>query len=140
MCRKKHDAILRRTDRIVSIVPFSHGNQQTAKQPEGIFAASAESPANPDWLAERGGSNPDTDFSISPSCIAVSVRPAGASGIRSPRWGLDDETVLKANPRLVITHVSGYGQYGAPGYPLRTSYDIVGQAFGGTMYQTGYPG
>jgi crotonobetainyl-CoA:carnitine CoA-transferase CaiB-like acyl-CoA transferase len=56
-----------------------------------------------------------------------------------PRWGLDDEAALKANPRLVITHVSGYGQYGAPGYSSRTSYDIVGQAFGGTMYQTGYP-
>src|SRR5216683_1456322 len=56
-----------------------------------------------------------------------------------PRWGLDDETVLKANPRLVITRVSGYGQYGTPGYPPRTSYDVVGQAFGGTMYQTGYP-
>jgi crotonobetainyl-CoA:carnitine CoA-transferase CaiB-like acyl-CoA transferase len=55
------------------------------------------------------------------------------------RWGLDDETVLRANPSLVITHVSGYGQYGAPGYPSRTSYDVVGQAFGGTMYQTGYP-
>lgn len=55
------------------------------------------------------------------------------------RWGLDDETALSANPKLVITHVSGYGQFGATGYPPRTSYDIVGQAFGGTMYQTGYP-
>jgi crotonobetainyl-CoA:carnitine CoA-transferase CaiB-like acyl-CoA transferase len=56
-----------------------------------------------------------------------------------PRWGLDDETVRKLNPKLVITHVSGYGQYGDPGYIRRTSYDIVGQAFSGTMYQTGYP-
>ncbi len=56
-----------------------------------------------------------------------------------PRWGLDDATVLNVNPTLVVTHVSGYGQDGAPGYPSRTSYDIVGQAFGGTMYQTGFP-
>jgi crotonobetainyl-CoA:carnitine CoA-transferase CaiB-like acyl-CoA transferase len=55
------------------------------------------------------------------------------------RWGLDDQTALAANPRLVITHVSGYGQFGAAGYPPRTSYDVVGQAFGGTMHQTGYP-
>ncbi|MGH7934002.1 MAG: CaiB/BaiF CoA transferase family protein [Candidatus Binataceae bacterium] len=56
-----------------------------------------------------------------------------------PKWGLDDATVRKVNPRLVITHVSGYGQYGLPDYIHRASYDIVGQAFGGTMYQTGYP-
>ncbi len=55
------------------------------------------------------------------------------------RWGLDDDTVRKVNPKLVITHVSGYGQYGDPAYIRRTSYDIVGQAFSGTMYQTGYP-
>ena len=56
-----------------------------------------------------------------------------------PRWGLDDDSVRRVNPKLVITHVSGYGQYGDPAYIRRTSYDIVGQAFSGTMYQTGYP-
>ncbi len=56
-----------------------------------------------------------------------------------PRWGLDDDSVRKVNPKLVITHVSGYGQYGDPEYIRRTSYDIVGQAFSGTMIQTGFP-
>ena len=56
-----------------------------------------------------------------------------------PRWGLGDDAVRKINPKLVITHVSGYGQSGEPGYVTRASYDIVGQAFGGMMYQTGYP-
>jgi crotonobetainyl-CoA:carnitine CoA-transferase CaiB-like acyl-CoA transferase len=55
------------------------------------------------------------------------------------RWKLDDESVWKVNPKLVITHVSGYGQFGDPAYVKRASYDIVGQAFGGAMYQTGYP-
>src|ERR1700730_6800263 len=41
--------------------------------------------------------------------------------------------------KLVIAHVSGYGQDGDPDYVKRASYDIVGQAFGGMMYQTGYP-
>jgi crotonobetainyl-CoA:carnitine CoA-transferase CaiB-like acyl-CoA transferase len=54
-------------------------------------------------------------------------------------WGLDDESVLKVNPRLVIAHVSGYGQTGHPDYFGRASYDMVGQAFGGMMYQTGFP-
>jgi crotonobetainyl-CoA:carnitine CoA-transferase CaiB-like acyl-CoA transferase len=55
------------------------------------------------------------------------------------RWGLDDETVMKANPKLVITRVTGYGLHGDPSYLHRASYDFVGQAFGGMMYQTGFP-
>lgn len=54
-----------------------------------------------------------------------------------PKWGLDDAAIWKVNPKLVITHVSGYGQFGD--YVRRASYDIVGQAFSGMMYQTGYP-
>jgi len=56
-----------------------------------------------------------------------------------PKWGLTDDVVLAANPALVITHVSGYGQTGDPGYLGRASYDMVGQAFGGLMFQTGFP-
>ena len=55
------------------------------------------------------------------------------------RWGLDDETVFNANPAIVITRVSGYGQDGHPDYLGRASYDMIGQAFGGTMYLTGPP-
>ena len=54
-------------------------------------------------------------------------------------WGLDDATVLAANPSIVITHVSGYGQTGHPDYLHRVSYDPMGQAFGGTMGITGSP-
>ncbi len=56
-----------------------------------------------------------------------------------PRWGLDDASVWKVNPKLVITHVSGFGQSGVPDWVQRASYDIVGQAVAGTMYQTGSP-
>jgi L-carnitine CoA-transferase len=55
------------------------------------------------------------------------------------QWGLGDETAKRVNPRLVITHVSGYGQSGDPDYLGRASYDMIGQAFGGLMYQTGFP-
>ena len=54
-------------------------------------------------------------------------------------WGLDDKTVLNANAAIVITHVSGYGQDGHPDYLGRASFDMIGQAFGGTMYMTGSP-
>ncbi len=56
-----------------------------------------------------------------------------------PAWGLDDATVLAANPGLVITHVSGYGQSGHPDYLGRASYDFIGQGFGGLMNLTGFP-
>jgi crotonobetainyl-CoA:carnitine CoA-transferase CaiB-like acyl-CoA transferase len=55
------------------------------------------------------------------------------------KWGLSDEVVLDANPGLVVTHVSGYGQSGHPDYLGRASYDMIGQAFGGLMYLTGFP-
>jgi len=55
------------------------------------------------------------------------------------RWGLTDKVVLELNPRLVICHVSGYGQTGDATYLGRASYDMIGQAFGGSMYQTGFP-
>lgn len=55
------------------------------------------------------------------------------------KWGLSDEAVLKENPKIVIAHVSGYGQTGHPDYLGRASYDMIGQAFGGLMYQTGFP-
>jgi crotonobetainyl-CoA:carnitine CoA-transferase CaiB-like acyl-CoA transferase len=55
------------------------------------------------------------------------------------KWGLTDEIILQANPKIVIAHVSGYGQTGHPDYLGRASYDMIGQAFGGLMYQTGFP-
>jgi crotonobetainyl-CoA:carnitine CoA-transferase CaiB-like acyl-CoA transferase len=55
------------------------------------------------------------------------------------KWNLDDATVWKINPKLVITHVSGFGQTGDPDYVHRASYDVVGQAAAGMMYQTGFP-
>ena len=55
------------------------------------------------------------------------------------KWGLTDEVVLQTNPKIVIAHVSGYGQTGHADYLGRASYDMIGQAFGGLMYQTGFP-
>ena len=55
------------------------------------------------------------------------------------KWGLDDETILKANPTIVICHVSGFGQDGDPEYVRRASYDFTAQAFGGMMNLMGNP-
>lgn len=47
------------------------------------------------------------------------------------KWGLSDEVLWKRNPKLIIVHVSGFGQWGDPEYVSRASYDTVGQAFSG---------
>ncbi|MGH2584954.1 MAG: CaiB/BaiF CoA transferase family protein, partial [Dehalococcoidia bacterium] len=52
-------------------------------------------------------------------------------------WGLDGETLRRANPRLIIARASGYGQTGP--YRKRAGYDRVGVAFGGLWHITGSP-
>lgn len=46
-----------------------------------------------------------------------------------PRRGLTDEVLWSANPRLVIVHVSGYGQTGSEERIHRPAYDHVMQAY-----------
>lgn len=55
------------------------------------------------------------------------------------KWGLTDEVLWEINPKLVIAHVSGFGQTGDPDYIKRGSYDPVGQAFSGYMAINGEP-
>lgn len=55
------------------------------------------------------------------------------------KMGLTDEVLWELNPRLVIVHVSGFGQTGVPDYITRASYDAVGQAFSGYMSFNGTP-
>lgn len=47
------------------------------------------------------------------------------------KWGLSDEAMWEVNPRLIICHISGFGQTGLPDYVSRPSYDAIAQAFGG---------
>ncbi|MDR3572494.1 MAG: CoA transferase [Anaerolineaceae bacterium] len=55
------------------------------------------------------------------------------------KWGLTDEVIWKENPKLIIVHISGFGQEGDPEYVSRASYDAIGQAFGGYMFINGMP-
>lgn len=63
----------------------------------------------------------------------------GSKGGTWDRWGLSDETLWELNPRLVIVHISGYGQTGDPDYLTRASYDPIGQAFSGFLAVQGEP-
>lgn len=55
------------------------------------------------------------------------------------RWGFPDEVVQQINPKLVIVHVSGYGQTGEEAYVRRASYNPIAQAFSGYMFMNGEP-
>ncbi len=51
--------------------------------------------------------------------------------------GLDDETLLALNPRLIYCAISGYGRSGP--YAGRAGYDLVAQGEAGLMSVTGSP-
>ena len=53
------------------------------------------------------------------------------------RWGLAPEDLRAANPRLIVTRVSGYGQTGP--YASQPGFGAVGEAIGGIRYTTGDP-
>lgn len=55
------------------------------------------------------------------------------------KWGFDDDTLMKINPRLVVVHISGFGQTGDPDYVQRAGMDVTGQAFSGKMIENGMP-
>ncbi|CAK7018343.1 MAG: Succinyl-CoA--L-malate CoA-transferase beta subunit [Desulfovibrio sp.] len=52
------------------------------------------------------------------------------------KWGLDMETLHKANPKLVVTRVTGYGQTGP--YAHIAGFGTPATAFSGVTYLSGY--
>jgi len=53
------------------------------------------------------------------------------------KWGLDYETLKKANPKIIVVHITGYGQTG-PNAHL-AGFGTPCTAFSGLTYITGYP-
>src|SRR6266702_2632963 len=54
------------------------------------------------------------------------------------RLGIDYESLKKANPRIVLASISGFGQDGP--YRDRPGFDQIAQGMGGFMSITGLPG
>jgi crotonobetainyl-CoA:carnitine CoA-transferase CaiB-like acyl-CoA transferase len=56
------------------------------------------------------------------------------------KFGIQDDELLAVNPKLVVAHLSGYGNPRFGGIPEvcdRASYDMIGQAFSGFMHLNG---
>ncbi len=53
------------------------------------------------------------------------------------KWGLGSDTLMTANPRLIMVRVSGFGQNGP--YAARAGYGSIGEAMGGIRYLAGDP-
>lgn len=54
------------------------------------------------------------------------------------KLGLGYDVIKEVNPSIVYGCVSGFGHYGP--YSSRPGYDIIGQAMGGLMSTSGWPG
>lgn len=53
------------------------------------------------------------------------------------QWGLGYAELCELNPKLILAHVSGYGQTGP--YRQRPGFGVVGEAMGGMRYLSGEP-
>ncbi|AJY49312.1 MULTISPECIES: CaiB/BaiF CoA transferase family protein [Halomonadaceae] len=53
-------------------------------------------------------------------------------------WGLGWKALSQLNPRLIMVHISGYGQTGP--YRDKPGFGVIGEAMGGLRYLTGQPG
>ena len=65
--------------------------------------------------------------------LVENFRPGALEG-----WGLAPDALLKANPRLVVLRISGYGQTGP--YRDRPGFGVVAEAMGGLRHLTAEPG
>jgi crotonobetainyl-CoA:carnitine CoA-transferase CaiB-like acyl-CoA transferase len=64
--------------------------------------------------------------------VVENFRPGTLEG-----WGMDYDTLARANPGLVLVRISGYGQTGP--YHERPGFGVIGEAMGGLRYVTGTP-
>ncbi len=65
--------------------------------------------------------------------LIENFRPGAMEG-----WGLAPESLLAANPRLIMLRLSGYGQTGP--YRNRPGFGVVAEAMGGLRHLTAEPG
>ena len=53
------------------------------------------------------------------------------------KWGIGWEALSKANPKLIMVRISGYGQTGP--YRARPGFGAIAESMGGLRYTSGFP-
>lgn len=61
----------------------------------------------------------------------------GTKGGTWARKGITDDVLWELNPKMVIVHVSGFGQEGDPKMVKRAAYDLTVMAYSGIIMQNG---
>ncbi|MEU8639443.1 CoA transferase [Amycolatopsis sp. NPDC048633] len=84
-------------------------------------------------LRDERGQQLVRDLAASCDVVLENFRPGTLA-----RWGLDYAGLAEVNPRIVLVHVSGFGQTG-PG-ASQAGFGSVAEAVGGIRYTTGSPG
>jgi formyl-CoA transferase len=82
----------------------------------------------------RKPSDRSTVLELTAQCdvIVENFRPG-----RLAEWGFDYETLASINPRIIVTHVSGFGQTGPRS--SEAGFGSIGEAVGGIRHTTGDP-
>jgi len=69
----------------------------------------------------------------------VDIFVEASRGGQWDKWGYSDEKLWELNPKLVIAHMSGFGQTGVKEFVERAAYDHIMQAYSGMMVLNGFP-
>ncbi|MCB1739565.1 MAG: CoA transferase, partial [Gammaproteobacteria bacterium] len=125
----------------------------------GANVIKIEAPLSVDGSAGMGGARHGPDFQNihrnkrgitlnlkKPEAVEVLKRLVSQSDVLienyrpdvKQRLGIDQDTLLALNPRLVYASISGFGQDGP--YAQRPGFDQIAQGMGGLMSITGLPG
>ncbi|TVP44677.1 MAG: CoA transferase [Halomonas sp.] len=84
-------------------------------------------------LRSKEGQNLARQLAAEADVVVENFRPGTLDN-----WGLGWEALSKLNPRLIMVHISGYGQTGP--YRDKPGFGVIGEAMGGLRYLTGQPG
>jgi succinyl-CoA:(S)-malate CoA-transferase subunit A len=98
------------------------------------------------WLSEGRNKKSVTIDLRQPEGVAIFLKLVARSDVLIENfrpgtmegWGLGWEQIERANPRMVMLRVSGYGQTGP--YRRRSGFAHIAHAFGGLSYLAGFPG
>ncbi|MEQ1515642.1 MAG: CaiB/BaiF CoA-transferase family protein [Usitatibacteraceae bacterium] len=83
-------------------------------------------------LREKEGQEIVRKLALEADVIVENFRPGTLE-----KWNLGFDALAKANPKLIMVRLSGYGQTGP--YKDRVGFGAIGESMGGIRYVTGYP-